>query len=328
VSVIIDAGFRCTWLTVKECVDFIGDMLSHTVEENEESDDGSQLSKEVEERIHPLKVFLTHSHEDHTNLVMHLIDDGIIEKTGTTLKARNVFFGGSKEKYAGEITALTGNSISEGRHGFTDYSVDCYRIDGRPGCNEINGHGAVISLNFAGRIFAFLGDINGHTITALTAANNDTRKCLKNFSQAPERVLPILKQADIVTTSHHGSLANGEDAIYNWMALQANKKERIFIASAAPCSTGSATYPRIKSEILPFVQLASATTNANKTVFYHYITFDIIPHDHEIRQETAIPLFSTYDAPYGFVWTCIEPNGRISIHNGVDFIEVLSALTK
>ena len=43
-------------------------------------------------------------------------------------------------------------------------------------------------------------------------------------------------------------------------------------------------------------------------------------------KQTELPLFSTYDAPCGFIWTKIMPNGAISIYNGENFIQVLPAI--
>lgn len=67
----------------------------------------------------------------------------------------------------------------------------------------------------------------------------------------------------------------------------------IFIASSAPYNTGAGN-PRLCRRILekiPESDFAGA----------HDITFDIEPFNYEIVKNTSKLLFSTYDAPGGFV---------------------------
>jgi hypothetical protein len=322
-SILVDAGFRCTWLTAAECVAFIKAMLSHTQPAVHVWPDAEAVD---EIQIHPIKTFLSHSHSDHTNLIMLLVDDEVIQKDASG-KVKTIFFGGGKSGYLEGIKALTGNSIPEGDHDFDESSIKCIQV-GKAivTCkSEVNGHGAIMSLNFSNRIFAFLGDMNGHPMSV----QPDTGACITLQQQTA--IAEVLSNADIITAPHHGSLTDNIPFIYNYLADSNRKKPRVFIVSAAPCSTGSATYPRIKRAILPLIQSASGTPATmvpatNKEVFNHFLTCDIEPHDPTVRAGITSPLFSTYDAPHGFVWTRIEPNGCISIYNGIDFQEVLPAL--
>ena len=88
----------------------------------------------------------------------------------------------------------------------------------------------------------------------------------------------------------------------------------------------------ILSDILLYLRPATKT-------FLHVLSLrNLYPSPHEnvphenvyvnnvLSEETDVPLFSTYDAPGGFVWTEITPNGTISIHNGENFIQVLPAI--
>ena len=313
-AVMIDAGFRCKWMTERECINHISEMMLYK--------NGNE-----NEHIHLENLFLTHSHDDHNNLVIGLIDDEIID-------SKKIFLGGERNKYSLNIVQQISLSIQEKKYNFDDFSVQCCRIKGKGKgkCNDINGHGSAIFLEFGNRKAVFSGDINKHTAESLGMTGHAENHCLKEGSEAPQIMTNVLKNADIVTTPHHGSLNNGEDSIYTWLGTEENKKERIFIASAAPCSTGSATNPRIKKEILQKITTASGIGDVPKQVFNHKICFDIEHPDHQCEKNTTVPLFSTHDAPGGFVWICMEPNGRVSICDNIseenipDFKEVLGVL--
>jgi len=273
ISVLIDAGARYPGVTDSKIVSFIKALTS-----------GIQLAA----------VYCTHEHEDHSLLLRSLIDD-------KSIAGNRIFFGGIKENYFIVREGFTYTAINAGKHKHKNFSVNCRRIEGRPRCLDVNGHGSIIELNFAARKIAFLGDINSHTLSAL-----ETNGCLKSGTKVGE-ILECLKSADILTTPHHASLNNGEKNIYDFLGR--NNKKRVFISSAAPFDTG-AQNPRIKNNILNAI--SDATDNG---VFDHDITYDIVPFTCQINEKIKIPLFSTYDASDGFVWTQITDTGIVSIRN-------------
>lgn len=107
---------------------------------------------------------------------------------------------------------------------------------------------------------------------------------------------------------------------YIYKTLLHQKQSRLFLASADP--TGDLP---ILSDILIDVD------QANKLTWTHNLSLHNIFIDHTIQDYnhstvtnlTNVPLFSTYDAPNGFIWTRIDSTGNISVYDGTSFQRVL-----
>ena len=128
----------------------------------------------------------------------------------------------------------------------------------------------------------------------------------------------FLQQSDIVTGPHHGLLNNYEGYIYK--SLINSRPNRIFLVSGNP----EDQFPILSDILLDVDRATRLTWRHNLSLMNFFI--DRTQHNFSDSIScfgTDVPLFSTYDAPSGFIWTKIETNDHASIYDGAVFRQVL-----
>ena len=202
------------------------------------------------------------------------------------------------------------------------------------GSKSANDYGGIFFLDcFGKRRIAFLGDMsrfslemigspilyNGYLLGAKTVLN----KIKQHSLAARKKLYEALIFADIFTSPHHASLSNEENFIYEALASDGEKGKRICICSSSP----------IKKNAMPSITpILLDSFKSYNSVFKHMLTCDcglddsiIPPKTTTITENITYPIFSTYDAVGGIVWTCINPNGGVEIYDDInnEFTKVL-----
>lgn len=298
-AIIIDAGKRDCSFNVA-CISY---MLGHDIKDN--------IIKQATLKA----VFLTHCDNDHTNMIFDIKDSVTILKD----KTFGVYFGGQNSTYPPALFNAIKKKFNNGRHDFGKIKVLVQNVSPKlkSADDYTNRFGSVIGLEFANKKVAFVGDIDEWGFKKIVQKALDAQMNIINNDEK-HNMCDFLMDADVVTAPHHGLLKNGESFVYATLAKK--KKERVFLASGSP----DGRYPML-SNIISYISnfktlkenhtlslldysLQKTTTNFNSEIFKIVVYY---------------PLFSTYNAPHGFIWTKIDEKGIIWINYGNDFKQVL-----
>lgn len=317
-SIIVDAGVRRGPVSANDMTDFLKCLLGYNLRP-----DPNDEQRSIFDRSSLKSILVTHPHDDHTNIIRNILYDRDILKDG----AFCAFLGGLGDGYEqtlvdaiAELNPTDDPLMQNGVHDVAGIRVSTFDVDSNfdspSDGQDVNRFGAVVGIQFAGRNVAFLGDIDFDGFKGIATLNYG------NFSLGQpgegHEVWDIVRNADVITAPHHGLLNNMEGYIYK--ALLCQKQSRVILASADP--TG--TLP-ILSDILIDVDQASKLTWAHDLSLCN-VFIDHTAKDYQcniVTNSTDVPLFSTYDAPNGFIWTRIDSAGNISVHDGRIFQEVL-----
>lgn len=323
-SIIVDAGVRRSSFPMNDIVDFVAGMLGHNLRPDpRDPGDDPQNPNMIFSNSTLHAIFVTHPHDDHTNMIESILDDESI------VKARNfsAFLGGLGAEYEDflvrKITDLNPRALlNEGQHVIGRFTIYAYDVDSSfdnaQNPQDMNRFGAVIGLNFANKRIAFMGDIDNDGFKGIY------RSVLGNHIVGQPLTAPLhpmhnfLQQSDIVTGPHHGLLNNYEGYIYK--SLINSRPNRIFLVSGNP----EDQFPILSDILLDVDRAARLTWQHNLSLMNFFI--DRTQHDFSDSIScfgTDVPLFSTYDAPSGFIWTKIETNGHAFIYDGTVFRQVL-----
>jgi len=317
-SIIVDAGVRHGPVSANEVTDFLEDFLGHNLRQ-----DPDNTQRNIFDRSSLKAIFVTHPHDDHTNIIENILNDNSILKDN----AFCAFLGGLGDEYdqtlVDIITELnpTGNALMQnGVYNIAGVNVSAFDVDSSfdspSDGQDINRFGAVIGIQFSGRNNSFLGDIDFAGFKGIANLNYG------NFSLGQpgpnHNIWNIVRNADVITAPHHGLLNNMEGYIYKTLLHQ--KQSRLFLASADP--TG--TLPILSDILIDVDQANKLTWTHNLSLHNIFIDHTIQDYNHStVTNLTNVPLFSTYDAPNGFIWTRIDSTGNISVYDGTSFQRVL-----
>ena len=304
-AIIVDSGVRGA--SISEVVSFVEGALGHDLRDTK----GGMLFSQAT----LCAFFITHPHHDHTNIIQPIMDDKNI------LKDQNLraFLGGLGDHYEEDLVNLFEERalLRNGEYEIAGFAISAHDVDSDlefgQGDQDINRFGAVIGLSFAARRIAFMGDIDFDGFKGIVGINVGEYVIGQQDNASTHPMRDFLLQADILTAPHHGTLKNLEGGVYNSLLL--SKKDRVFLVSGSPLAPSP-----IMSDILAYLKPANET-------WLHALFLQNCFFNHESKKfeavvlsnKTTIPLFSTYNAPNGFIWVKITPDGAVSIYNNSIF---------